>query len=119
MPSFIKTPRERYVNYEKIIAFISANQTSKAQERHIAILEKLTRIYREGIDIKDWPSAAKVIEIFGHKIVNGDTTFLEPLKSLLVVLQYHIHLYIDHTSLLKILHLISNILECSLIIHIL
>jgi Fe-S cluster assembly ATPase SufC len=91
IPSFKKSLNDKYVDYEKIMNFISAKQTSKTIDRHVAILEKLTRIYQSGVDIKEWGFVAKVIKIFRDKIIAGDLILLNHLKCLLNAIQYYKH----------------------------
>jgi cilia- and flagella-associated protein 69 len=83
VPSFTKLTAEKTVDYDKILKFMEAKQTSQAVERHIAILEKLRKIYTEGIQMKDWKNVAEVIRHVRNKIIAGDKLLFGPLMGLI------------------------------------
>ncbi|KAI8913594.1 armadillo-type protein [Gorgonomyces haynaldii] len=84
LPSFQKdTSEEKYVDFDKIIRFVSRPSPNNEFDRHVYIIDRLARIYREGVLLADWKPMATVILSLGQRIQEGGYPIMSVMEQLL------------------------------------
>ncbi|OAJ40742.1 hypothetical protein BDEG_24442 [Batrachochytrium dendrobatidis JEL423] len=81
MPSLKQTTdsSSQNIDFNKIFKLFTGKHTSKLYERHVAVVEKLVKIYHDGITSKDLVSVANVLVLASEKIKLGGTELIQPL----------------------------------------
>ncbi|KAI8607701.1 armadillo-type protein [Chytriomyces sp. MP71] len=71
------------IDFAKICAVFTGKHTSNMTDRHVAILEKLSRIYRDGFIRKDLHDIGRVLTLAYEKLEGGASTIAPALAKLI------------------------------------
>ncbi|KAI9206078.1 armadillo-type protein [Polychytrium aggregatum] len=71
MPDFRPASAVPAVDYEKLISVLTSKHTCNMFDRHVAILEKLAKVLRGGVEMQDFQFIGDIFMICREKILSG------------------------------------------------
>ncbi|KAJ3039751.1 hypothetical protein HDV00_011878 [Rhizophlyctis rosea] len=85
MPSFNQRGVHKRVEWEKIFEVFRGKYTGFMFERHAAILDRLEKVHKDGIPLKDLGHVATLLNLVQEKILNGGTIIIPVLCRYLII----------------------------------
>ncbi|KAJ3057523.1 hypothetical protein HK097_004045 [Rhizophlyctis rosea] len=85
MPSFNQRGIQKRVEWEKVFDVFRGKLTGTMFDRHAAIFDRLEKIHKDGIPLKDLGHVATVLDLVREKILEGGTVIIPNLCKYLVI----------------------------------